>query len=172
MPSADVVAREAAWLQTTSGDSLPVLPASSGGPWDVIAAYEQGAQTRTQATAIYVMRGPWQNLRAANQRTRPRYLMRLELHWPVRATGPGQSTSIAANEQQAFDDAIELLRQRVAGPLGDKSHGGRFLACAEPAVRGQPGITVTPEPAAQTIRQSKELRAVMTYLVDDFEVSD
>ena len=61
MSSADVVAREAAWLNTTS-DTLPSLPKNAGGPFDVIAAYTQGAQTRTQARAIYVTRGqvqPW-----------------------------------------------------------------------------------------------------------------
>lgn len=171
MPAGDAVARETAWLNTT-GDGLPSLPASAGGPFEVIDAYEQVAATRTQATAIYVTRGPLQNLRVANQRTRPRYQMKLELHWPVRATGPGTSTSIAAAEQAAFDAAIELVRQRVAGPLGDKSHGGRFLSAAVAAVKGQPDITVTPENAAQTIRQSKELHACMSYLIDDFEVSD
>jgi len=171
MSSADAAQREADWLNTTSGDSLPFLPAEAGGPWDVIAAYTQGAQTRTNPTAVYVLRGPFQTLRVANQRTRPRYPMRLELHWPVRVISPG-SSSIAATEQQAFDDAVELLRQRVAGPLGDKTHGGRFLSAAIAASRGQPDITVTPEQAAQTIRAGKELRACMTYLVDDFEVSN
>jgi hypothetical protein len=166
--SADAVARETAWLQTSSGDSLPFLPASAGGPWDVIAAYTQGAQTRTQATAIYVTRGRAQQYRVANQRIRPRYPMRLELRWPVRVISPG-SSSISAVEQQAFDDAIELLRQRVTGPLGDKTHGGRFLSAAE--VKGAPGIDVQYENAAQTIRDAKEVRAVMMYSVDDFEIN-
>jgi len=169
MPSsADAVQREADWLNTTSGDSLPFLPASAGGPWGVIAAYIQGAQTRTNATAIYVMRGRAEQSRVGNQRIRPRYPMRLELHWPVRVISPG-SSSIAAGEQQAFDDAIELLRQRVTGPLGDKTHGGRFLSAAE--VKGQPGWDVQYEPAAATIREAKELRAAAVYYIDDFEVN-
>ena len=164
------VSREVAWLQTT-GDSLPALPASAGGPWTVIDAYTQAAATRTQATAIYVTLGPVANMRVANQRTRLRYQFRLELHWPVVITTPGTSTSIAAAAQLAFDAATELLRQRAAGPLGDKSHGGRFLSAAE-AQRGQPGIDVQPEPADQTIKASKELRKVMSYYADDYEVSD
>jgi len=168
MSSADAVARETAWLQTTSGDSLPFLPASAGGPWDVIAPYEQGAATRTQATAIYVTRGRAQQVRAGNQRIRPRYPMRLELHWPVRTISPG-STSIAATEAQNFDDAIELLRQRVTGPLGDKTHGGRFLSAAE--VKGAPGWDVQFDPASQTIKAAKELRATAMYWVDDFEIN-
>lgn len=165
---ADAVAREAAWLQTSSGDSLPFLPASAGGPWAVIAAYVQGAQTRTQATAIYVTRGRAQQFRVANQRIRPRYPFRLLLHWPVRQISPG-SSSIAAEEQQAFDSAIELLRQRVTGPLGDKTHGGRFLSAAE--VKGVPGIDVQFEDATRTIREAKELCATAMYYIDDFEIN-
>ena len=168
MSSGDAVAREAAWLNTMSGDSLPFLPASAGGPWDVIAPYEQGAATRTQAAAIYVTRGRAQQVRVASQRIRPRYPMRLELHWPVRVISPGP-TSIAAVEAQNFDDAIEMLRQRVTGPLGDKTHGGRFLAAAE--VKGQPGIDVQFADASQTIKAAKELHATMSYWVDDFEVN-
>ncbi|HEV2253845.1 MAG TPA: hypothetical protein VGS06_11685 [Streptosporangiaceae bacterium] len=164
------VAREVAWLSTT-GDSLPSLPASAGGPWTVIDAYTQAAATRTQATAIYVTLGPSQNLRVANQRTRLRFQFRLELRWPVVITTPGTSTSIAAAAQQAFDTATELLRQRVAGPLGDKSHGGRFLSAAE-AQRGQPGIDIQPEPADQAIKASKELRKLVVYWADDYEVSN
>lgn len=169
MSTADACSREAAWL-TTTGDSLPSLPASAGGPWQVIDAYEQGAQTRTQATAVYVTREPGiEQLRVANQRVRPRYMMRLELRWPVRVISPGAS-SIAATEAQNFDNAIEQLRARVTGPLGDKTHGGRFLSAAE-AARGQAGISVRYEPASLTIKADKELRASMTYPVDDFELN-
>ena len=168
MSTADAVARETAWLNTTSGDSLPFLPASAGGPWDVIAPYDQGAATRTQATAIYVTRGHAQQVRVGNQRIRPRYPMRLELRWPVRVISPG-STSIAATEAQNFDDAIEMLRARVTGPLGDKTHGGRFLSAAE--VKGAPGFDVQYEPASQTVKAAKELRATATFGVDDFELN-
>ena len=168
MPTADACAREAAWLNTT-GDGLPSLASSAGGPFQVVAAYEQGAQTRTQATAVYVMRGAVQQVRVANQRVRPRYPVKLEMHWPVRVISPGAS-SIAATEQQNFDNAIELLRQRVTGPLGDKSHGGRFLSAAE-AVRGQAAIDVQYEPPGQTIPANKELRATMAYFIDDYEIN-
>jgi hypothetical protein len=161
------IVRETAWLQV-SGDGLPALLAVSGGPFKVIAAYFQGAQTRTQAPAIYVTRGKTEQIRAGNQRIRPRYPMRLELVWPVLTISPG-SSSIAAAEQQNLDDAIELLRQRVTGPLGDKSHGGRFLSAAE--VKGAPGFDVTFEPASVTIRASKEIRACATYCIDDFEIN-
>jgi hypothetical protein len=161
------VARETAWLQT-SGDSLPALLAINGGPWQVIDAYVQGAATRTQKPAIYVTRGKAEQLRVGNQRVRPRYPMRLELYWPVLTINPG-SSSIAATEQQNLDNAIEMLRQRVTGPPGDKSHGGRFLSAAE--VKGAPGFDVTFEPASVTIRAAKEIRATATYSVDDFEIN-
>lgn len=169
MDSGDAVAREAAWL-TTAGDSLPSLLAVSGGPWQVIAPYEQAAQTRTNATAIYVTRGRAQQCRVANQRIRPRYPMRLELHWPVRVISPGGS-SIAATEAQNLDAAIEQLRQRLTGPLGDKSHGGRFLSAAI-GPSGQPDIDVEfPPDASAVIKAAKELTATVTYFVDDFETS-
>ena len=162
------VARETAWLQT-SGDTLPALLASAGGPWQVIDAYEQAAATRTQKTAIYVTLARIEQVRVGNQRLRWRYLMRLELRWPVRATTPGTATSIAAAEQQNLDSAVELLRQRVTGLLGDKTHGGRFAAAGE--VKGQPGFTVNYEPATATIKAFKELRATALYPVDDYEVN-
>jgi hypothetical protein len=167
--TADACSREAAWLNTVDG-VLPSLPASAGGPWQFIGAYTQAAATRTQLPAIYVTRGNVQQIRVANQRVRPRYPMKLELHWPVRATTPGTSTSIAAAEAQNFDDAIELLRQRVTGPLGDKSHGGRFLSAAISA-KGSPDIDVAYEKASETIPQAKELRACMSYWVDDYELN-
>jgi hypothetical protein len=165
--SADAVQREADWLNTT-GDGLPSLPKNAGGDFDIIAAYTQGAQTRTKARSIYVTRGQVQRIRVGNQRIRPRYPMRLDLRWPVLVTSPGGS-SIAATEQQAFDDAIELLLERIAGPVLDKSHGGRFLAAGE--FKGGPGITVIPERAEDTIRASGELRAAVTYWIDDYEIT-
>jgi hypothetical protein len=161
------VAREASWL-SQSNDGLPALLQSAGGLWNVVAAYEQGAQTRTQASAIYVTRGKVQQIRVGNQRVMPRYPMKLDLHWPVRAISPG-SSSIAATEQQNLDDAVEALRARITGPLGDKSHGGRFLSAGE--VKGTPGIDVTFEPAAQTIAEAKEIRGSVVYYVDDFEIN-
>ena len=168
MSTADAVAREAAWLNTT-GDSLPSLPSSAGGLWEVIDAYVQGAARQTQKPAIYVKRGQVRQVRVANQRVRPRYPMILELHWPVRVTSPGAS-SIAATEAQNFDDAIEALRARVTGPLGDKSHGGRFLSAAIDG-KGQPDIDVVYGDASATIKAAKELTASMSYSVDDFELN-
>lgn len=169
MSIADACAREASWLQTSSGDSLPFLPASAGGSWEVIAPYVQGAATRTNAPAIYVKRGQVRQVRVANQRVRPRYPMRLELHWPVVVISPG-SSSIAAQSAQDFDDAIEALRARVTGPLGDKTHGGRFLSAAIDG-KGQPDINVDYGDNSVTIKAAKELVATMTYPVDDFEIN-
>jgi hypothetical protein len=167
MSSADAVSREAAWLQV-SADSLPALLTADGGPFEIILPYWQGAQTRTQAPAIYVLRAQMTALRVANQRVRNRYRMTLDVHWPIRATGPGAS-SIAAVEQQNLDNAIELLRQRIAGTLGDKSHGGRFLSAGE--AKTLPGMTVDFPQAEQTIRAAKEIRAQVVYFCDDFEIS-
>ena len=63
-----------------------------------------------------------------------------------------------------------MLRARVTGPLGDKSHGGRFLSAAIDG-KGQPDISVDYGDNSVTIKAAKELTATMTYPVDDFEIS-
>lgn len=162
MSTADAVARETAWLNTI-GDGLPSLPASAGGPWQVIQAY----WTRTPAankTGIYVLRPGLDDQRASNQRIRPRYLMRLRLIWPVTTT----TTSLLETAQSDFDAAIDLLVQRVRGPLGDKTHGGRFLSAGEVPRT----VTVQWEDPEVTMAQFKQLRAAAVYSIDDLEVND
>jgi len=86
--------------------------------------------------------------------------------WPVRQT----VSSLLEAEQRAMDAAIELVRQRIAGFAGDKSHGGRFLSAGESP--GKPArVEVRFERAEQTMQQDKALRASVVYTVDDFEIS-
>lgn len=162
MSTADAVAREAAWLQTI-GDSLPALPSSAGGPWQVIQAY----WTRTPATnktGIYVLRPLILDQRASNQRIRPRYEMNLRLVWPVVVTG----SSLLETAQSDLDAAVDLLIQRVRGPLGDKTHGSRFLSAGEiPRT-----VQVQFEDPEVTMGQYKQLRAHARYSIDDLEVND
>ena len=166
--TATVVAREASWL-TTSGDSLPSLLTANDGPWDVILPYWPGAQLRTQVAGIYVTRGKILDQRSGNQRIRPSYAIKLKIHWPVKLASPGVS-SIAAEEQQNLDDAVDLLLQRIRGPLGDKTHGGRFLSAGE--APGKAAVQVDFEDPEATIRPAKGLRASVSYSIDDLEVSD
>lgn len=166
MSTADAVSREAAWLATTSGDSLPLLPAAAGGPWQVIQAYWPGAHWATQKTGIYVQRTDLDDVRAATQRIRPQYAFHLKLVWPVKVTTAG----IAETEGQNFDTAVDLLIQRLRGPLGDKTHGGRFLSVCE-VPRENPVNVIFDDPE-QTIPAQKALRAVVTYHADDIEITD
>ena len=159
-----VETREAAWL-TTSTDSLPSLLAVNGGPWDVIQAFWTRTPI-TQQTQCYVMSLAISDERVANIRIRPTYEFTLELHWPVVMTG----TPLAEAEQQAFKNAIDLLIQRIRGPLGDKTHGGAFRQRGE--VPREPGVHVVIEHPGQTVPASKELRAVVTYFADDYEIND
>lgn len=162
MSTADAVAREAAWLNTI-GDALPALPASAGGPWEIVQPYQPRTPPANK-TAIYVLRGRLLDVRASNQRIRPRYEIRLRLVWPVVVTGTG----LLETAQSDMDDAVDLLVQRVRGPLGDKTHGGRFLSAGEnPRL-----VTVQWDPPELAMAAHKQLTADMTYSVDDLEVND
>jgi hypothetical protein len=130
--SDEVETREAAWL--TQVDSLPSLLTANGGPWDVIQAFWRRTPP-AQKAQIYVMSLVLDDERFAGIRIMPHYEITLDLTWPIRqATSP-----LAEQEQQAYKTAVDLLVQRVRGPLGDKTHGGRFLSVGEaprlPAIR-------------------------------------
>lgn len=164
MSTADAVSREAGYL-ASYGDGLPALLTANGGPWDVI----QGYWTRTpatQKTTIYVLRSTLSDDRVANIRIRPTYEFTLKLVWPVRQT----ATQMLETEQQALDNAVDLLIQRIRGPVGDKTHGGRFLSVGE--VPREPGVHVAFADPEQTMGAAKELRASVTYYADDYEVND
>jgi hypothetical protein len=164
MSTADAVAREVAWLNT-SGDGLPALLTAAGGPWDNIQSY--WARTpATQQTTIYMLRPSLSDERAANVRIRTTYDFTLKLVWPIRQT----TTGIAEGEQQNLDNAVDLLLQRVRGPLLDKTHGGRFLSVGE--VPRMPGVHVMFDDPALTIDSSKALLATVSYSADDFEIND
>ena len=86
--------------------------------------------------------------------------------WPIRQT----TTGIAEGEQQALDSAVDLLLQRIRGPLSDKTHGGRFLSVGE--VPRMPGVHVLFEDPEVTIDAVKALRATVSYSADDYEIND
>jgi hypothetical protein len=159
-----VETREAAWLNTTANDGLPVLPSSAGGPWEVIQAF----WTRTpgtQQTQLYVSSLEIDDERTSSQRIMPHYQITLDLHWPVRVT----TSPLLETEQQNLKNAVDLLVQRIRGPVGDKTHGGAFLSAGE--VPRSPGVHVSFEHPMQTVPADKELRASVIYYADDDEVN-
>lgn len=158
--TADAVARETAWL-VASGDGLPALLATAGGPWDTVQAYYPRTPYE-QRRSIYVLRHRVEQKRFAAQRVMHTYPFRLILWWPILALDGS-----AEEEQQAFDNAIDLLLQRILGPLGDKTHGGRFLSVAEDPKISDVDFT-DPE---QTIPAMGGFRAEVTYSADDREVN-
>ena len=163
MSTADAVSREVSWL-TASGDGLPALLTQDGGPWDNIQGY--WARTpATQQNTIYVLRSGLSDERAANIRIRTTYEFTLKLVWPIRQT----SSPLAEGEQQNLDDAVDLLLQRIRGPVGDKTHGGAFLSVGE--VPRLPGVHVTFDDPEVTIDAVKALRATVSYAADDFEIN-
>lgn len=153
------VTRETAWL-TTSGDGLPALQATAGGPWDNVQAYYSRTPYGEQRT-IYVLRHRTQQKRFANQRTMHTYPFRLILWWPLLALDGS-----AEEEQAAFDVAIDMLLQRILGPLGNKTHGGRFLSVAE-----GPALVDVDYTDPETTIPLGGLRAEVTYSADDVEIN-
>jgi hypothetical protein len=122
--SADAVVRETAWLRTV-GDGLPALAKEAGGPFDVVQAY----MPRTPALetrCLFVLRPTIKAVRFAAVRSMNRYQFKLRVWWPAN-DGKGE----VEDDQQALDDAVELVLQRIGGTPGDKTHGGRFLSVAE-----------------------------------------
>ncbi len=154
--SADAVDRETAWL-TTSGDGLPGLLASVGGPWDLIQAYQPRTPNRNHRS-IHVLRHELVDDRFADIQRMATHQFLLRINWPILA-GSGS----AEEEQRALDAAIALVVQRIVGPQLDKTHGNRFQSVAEnPAA-----IRVSFTDPEQTIPH-KHLAAQITYAADDF----
>lgn len=163
MSTADAVAREAEWLQS-SGDTLPALLLADGGPWKIVQAYWPGARFAAQQTGIYVTRRILDDQRSHDLMLMPQYEFTLKLVWPVRTSAP----PIAETEQQNLDNAVDLLIQRIRGLPGDKSHGGRFLSVGEAPKGLFPSVAF--EDPEVTMPVDKVLRASATYRADDFEV--
>lgn len=160
--TADSVTREAAWLQT-SGDGLPALLASAGGPFEVVQAYWPGAKFRARASGVYVDHGDWSDPKVATLRLRPQYAFTVKVVWPIKAT----TSPLAEQEQQNLDIALELLRQRIDGFPTDKTHGGRFLSAGQ-VPRGS-ALRFRKEDAETILARDSTLRATATYYADDFE---
>jgi hypothetical protein len=58
------------------------------------------------------------------------------------------------------------LLQRILGPLGDKTHGGRFLSVAE-----GPGLVDVDYTDPDATIELGVLRAEVTYSADDREIN-
>lgn len=165
MSSADAVAREVAFL-TASGDGLPALLTSAGGPWDVIQGYWPRTPA-TRQTGVYLLRSRTRGARRSNQRRIETYEFRGRLWWPIGATTT--SVDIWETEQAAFDAAIALLTQRIYAYLGDHTHGGSFLSVAEAPSPGQVAVNFD-DPVTSMAQTPALLSATITYSADDFEL--
>ncbi|MEY9937295.1 hypothetical protein [Streptacidiphilus sp. MAP5-3] len=165
MSLADAVAREADWL-LTSGDGLPALAQADGGPFEVVQAYLPRTPGMRQ-TALYVIRRQFPTKRFGQQRRLATHHFQLRCRWPIGATTIG--TQLAEIEQQAFDNALLLVVQRIEGFVGDKSHGGRFMSVAE-APNGAEILVQYGDPE-QDIPNGC-LTATLTYTADDQDYTE
>lgn len=163
MSTGDAVQREANWL-ARFGDGLPALLAADGGPWDVVQAYWPRTPNYN-LNGIYLTRHRLQDVRISNQRKRAAYAFRLKLFWRIGSTTT--SAGLAEAEQQAFDNAVDLLLIRLRGYLGDKTHGGQFLSVGETPGR-EPEISVDFDPPETTLDRGF-LSGTVMYSADDVE---
>ncbi len=160
MSTADAVARETAWLQSF-GDGLPALAAPNG-PWGNIQGYEPRVAPKKKS-GIYVTRPGFRVVRFSNIRSMATYEFKLNLVWPL-SSGIGSAES----DLVQFDIAIDLLLQRIYGPIQDKTHGGRFLSVAE----HPKNIEVLMEDPDNTIAPNAGFFASIMYSADDNEFAN
>lgn len=159
MATSDAVDREAAWLRA-SGDGLPALLATAGGPFDNVQAYRPRVLPQQQR-AIYVLRRTIRDERFAAIQKKDAYEFVLRIVWPI-LTGTGS----AETEQRNLDAAVELVVQRIRGFLQDKTHGNRFFSVAE----DPSAIHVAFADPERTIGL-KTLDAEISYAADDFIIN-
>ena len=152
--------REAGWLAAYSpGDGLPALLDSLGGPFGVVQPY----WARTPATKknqLYVTRRSIRVERFGFNRKINHYVFALKITWPLTSR-----SGAAEDSQQALDSAIELVLQRINGPLAlplDKTHGAEFMSVAE----DPPVIDVDIADPEQAIEQG-QFKATIAYSADD-----
>jgi hypothetical protein len=161
MSTADAVQREADWLNVT-GDTLPALPSTAGGPFDVVQAYRPRTP-RQRARSLYVIRRGIREERFANVRRMPTYNLELQINWPlVNAQGSGE------DEQAELDAAVELVLQRVGGLPFDKTHGGRFRSVAENPKFVDVAFS---DPEEAFAKRPAVFEAAVSYWADDFEIT-
>jgi hypothetical protein len=163
MAFSDSLDREAAWLNTT-GDGLPELPAPNG-PFQIIQARWPRVQS-TRKTGIYVLRQPGNSAklnRFGAQRSMLTTHLQLRILWPL-TSGVGSAEA----DQLLLERAIDAVLARVQGPLGDKTHGGRFLSVAE----NPDYIDLTVDDPEQAIAQGGIFRAQITYSADDADFNN
>lgn len=158
MSTADAVDRETAWLATV-GDTLPALLASAGGPFDVVQAYQPRTPNRRQKN-LFVLRQQLHDKRFAHPRRMSDYQFLLRIWWPL-SSGAGSAEA----DQRSLDAAVDLVLTRIAGFVGDKSHGGRFRSVAEDPAE----VTVRFDDPERTMPEAV-FTAEITYYADDFEV--
>lgn len=166
MTALSAVQREAAWLAAYNpADGLPPLLSSTGGRWDIVAAYLPRTPPTRQA-AIYLVRASLEETRFANQRKRQSHGFRAYLFWPI-----GSSTTASGiweSEQLAFDLAVDDLVARIRGTLLDHTHGGQFMSVAEAPTGGRIGVRfVEPTASANTPAM---LTADVTYSADSTDI--
>lgn len=149
-PPGTAVVREAAWLK----EAVPPLG------FDSIDAHHR--RTSGNKRTLKVSRLRTVDQRIATGRTRATHTLVLLAVWPTTARDGASD-----QDQDAFDAALDRLIGHLRGPLGDKTHGGRFLsACEEP----NDSITVDLTDPDLQQRDGKALTARITFTVDDFDI--
>lgn len=160
MSTADAVTREAAWLASyNAADGMPALHVDQGGPFAVVQPYRRRTPP-ARSNQLYVTRTGIRVERFGFNRLIAHYQFTLRIYWPL-SSRAGDAESV----QQNLDDAVDLVLQRITGPLAlpmDKTHGARFMSVAE-----DPCVIDVQFPPVSTVEPNPVLEALITYAADD-----
>jgi len=123
----DAVDREAAWFKADqSAQGIPHLIASArpAGPFDIVQA--DLGRPSARGRTLYLWLENVEERRYALARKLQIYSFVASCLWQ-RTKAAGQTQA----DQQGLAAAVAKVVQRVRGPIGDKTHGGRFTAAGE-----------------------------------------
>jgi len=113
--SSDAITREAAWLAAGTLSSY----------FKHIQAYPRVLPEKVSSLSLYRERIAETRESMGGRKLQTHHLV-ATVRWPL-VSRAGQAEA----ELLALDVAVEALLARIRGPLGDKTHGGRFLSAGE-----------------------------------------
>ena len=152
---ADSLDREIAWLTTV--DTLPSLLVTNGGMFDLVQAYiRRGTPSKR---SLYLVTATATVDPINSQREQNTYQFIAHIRWPI-----SSPTGQIEDDQRDLAAAVRDTVKRIRGPLGDKTHGGRFLTAGE---AGHPAVRVEFDPVDTAIKAGDAMSARIFYTAVD-----
>lgn len=116
---ADALVDEEAWfLADLSVDGIPGLTKDAGGPFDVVAAQVRRLQQKPRQ--LFLAHDTSRDARGSKDSRRLDHDLMALVLWPYR------NAQAMHEDQDRLDAAVDAVLARIRGPLGDRTHGGRW----------------------------------------------